>query len=66
MNFARIGDGPCYYRWNEICAGVCMPGNHEIDSKMGSKSKLQRAPMLQFLLKTFRFLNKPSPLLEHE
>ena len=22
MIFARIGDGPCYYSWNEICAGV--------------------------------------------
>jgi hypothetical protein len=22
MIFARIGDGPCYYLWNEICAGV--------------------------------------------
>ena len=22
MSFAKIGDGPCYYLWNEICAGV--------------------------------------------
>ena len=22
MIFARIGDGPCYYHWNEICTGV--------------------------------------------
>ena len=22
MIFARIGDGPCYYHWKEICAGV--------------------------------------------
>ena len=22
MIFAKIGDGPCYYLWNEICAGV--------------------------------------------
>ena len=22
MNFAKIGDGPCHYHWNEICAGV--------------------------------------------
>ena len=21
--FAKIGDGPCYYHWNEIYAGVC-------------------------------------------
>ena len=29
MIFARIGDGPCYYHWNEIYAGVT---NHS-DSK---------------------------------
>ena len=22
MIFAKIGDGPCYYHWNEDCAGV--------------------------------------------
>ena len=22
MIFARIGNGPCYYHWNEICLGV--------------------------------------------
>ena len=26
MNFAKIGDGPCYYHWNEICAGVASFG----------------------------------------
>ena len=26
MIFARIEDVPCYYLWNEICAGVFYPG----------------------------------------
>ena len=33
MIFAKIGDGSCWYLWNEICAGVVLEKNIKMHSK---------------------------------
>ena len=34
MNFTQIGDGPCYYHWNEICDGLIHPVQGIFDSHL--------------------------------
>ena len=51
MNFAKIGDGPCYYHWNEICAGVDMPlilVKHQYAHPTAAISKIQISLLFKF------------------